>query len=459
MNEHENLRIPDILLDLQGLRTASREVDAATIVEAKRILEANRNIEAGIADVLENLIKSRRVSPEEISGILNKIKSIKTPSLPSGVVNQEQHDALINFLQQLNDRTQNNFFKSRFRKNMNPNWRQLEDATDNAATGAPGSFESMQQVMGTTATGVEDALKKYWRVAKLFSPVDAAMLDKPMDGVYKLGASGQKSGITYKQFFESSGYMTYTPGMQTTGDIVMDSPNAAQTSLSKLATSVGGSATFRGVMQTIVEAFAVLKAVPIAVGVGGTLWGFGQGMKNAPSQTDYDKAFSGNSSLTVDPSMNNDPSSIGAPKTTPLGGTTNGNNIGGLGGQYNPKPNIGWVPNAPNLPANPNDWLPTSPTDYYNLVDRKSKNNDDNIRLSQIASAPIDDIDTIVQNLLTILEQGVPGEATLQQALNYLSHEDTKAQPLIHQYQMQQNAQLSQAPANNQETTGQLPKV
>jgi hypothetical protein len=467
MSEQENsedLRIPDILLDIQGMRTSSREVDAATIVEAQRILEANRNIEAGIADILTNLIKNRRVTPEEVSGILNKIKSIKAPALPStlpaGTINpaQAQHDAMIDFLEQLNNNTQNKFLHSPFHKGMNPNWKQLGEVADQAKAGAPGSFEAMQQAMGTTANGVENALKKYWRVAKWFTPVDEAMLNKQMIGVYKLGDHGQQIQITYKQFFEGAGSMNYTPGMETTGNIVMSSPDAVKISLSKLATTIGGSATLRGLAQTTATAAATVAAIPMAAGVAGTLWGFGQGMKNAPGQVDYDKALPGNSALTVDPSMNNNPASVGAPKTSPLGGTTNGNNIGGLGGQYSPKPNIGWTPTKPNLPSNPNDWLPTSPTDYYNLVDRKSDSENENIRLSQMASTPVDDVDTVVNNLLTILEQGAPGEATLQQALNYLSHEDSKAQPLIHQFQMQQNAQLSQAPTNNQEIPDQLPK-
>ncbi len=353
---------------------------------------------------------------------------------------------MIEFLQNINQKTKGRFLNEPFQRGMNPNWQQLDEVTEQASAGVPGAFEAMQQSMGATASNIEMALKKYWRVIKWFTGADESLLSKPMVGVYKLADHGQQIPITYKQFFEGAGSMVYGPGGPQAGNIVMSSPDAVKVSLAKLATTVGASTTLRGLAQTTATAAAAITAVPFAAGVAGTMWGFGQGIKNAPQMSDYEKASS-DQSFSVNPSLNNNPASIQPPvdklpQSNGLGGTTNGSNLGNFGGQYSPNSDL-----PTSLPQNKNDWLPTTTSDYYNLVNRKSNNEYDSNRIAQVAQT-VDDIDEVVKNVLTILEQGQPGEQTLEAALNYVRKEDAKAQTFLQEYQAQPNPNVNPIQVN-----------
>lgn len=436
-NNFETIEIPDILLELNGLRTASKVVSAEKILEAKNILASGRFVEAGIGDFLKNLIKGGRVTPEEVEAIIARLKGLGVSS--AATIEQEAHrNQMIAFLESLNKET-GGFIRKPFQKGMSKYWKEIDELAQNAEKAGAGTnnteLDTLQQAIGTVGSGIDDGLERGFmgtnRFLNMFTKNDKELIKKHMPGVYKIGDNGIPQNITFEQFF-TGGYLS-AGGGASQGQIFMSDPNAVKMALTGLSKDVGASARMRGWLNLTAQTAAAGKLIaPIAM-AGGTMWAFGQGIKHAPSQSDYDQV--------ENPSFSK-PETTEPNKTNPsggLGGTTNGN-IGGLGGQYSPKPNSGWNPPKPNLQNNPNDWLPTNTSDYYNLVDRKSDSELDNTRFAQLQSSNIESVDEAVRNVLTILEQGAPGKETLNRAIQYLSQLNQQIKPELDNFYAQLNS-------------------
>lgn len=438
-NNFETIEIPDILLELNGLRTANKIVSAEKILEAENILASGRFVESGIGDFLKNLIKGGRVKPEEVAAIIERLKNLGV-SQSATVEQQAYHNKMIEFLKSLNENT-NGFIRKPYQKGMSPYWKEMDELAQNAEKAGAGNnkveLDTLQQAMGNVGSGIDDGLGRGFmganRLLNMFTKNDKELIKKIMPGVYKIGDNKVKTPISFAEFF-TGGYLN-AGGGASQGKIFMSDPNAVKMALAGLSKEVGASARFRGWVNLANQSASALGAAwPIAM-AGGTMWAFGQGIKHAPSQSDYDQVENQSypkSETTTTPGNTNPPGG--------LGGTTNGNNIGGLGGQYSPKPNNGWNPPKPNLQNNPNDWLPTNTSDYYNLVDRKSDLELDNARFAQLQASNITSVDEAVRNVLTILEQGAPGKDTLNRAIQYLSQLNEQIKPALDNFYTQLNS-------------------
>ena len=445
-NNFETIEIPDILLELNGLRTASRVVSAEKILEAENILASGRFVEAGIGDFLKNLIKGGRVTPEEVAAIIARLKGLGT-SAAATTEQKLQHGQMIEFLESLNKET-GGFIRKPFQKGMSKYWKEMDELAQNAEKAGVGAnnteLDTLQQAVGNVGSGIDDGLGRGFmgtnRFLNMFTKNDKELIKKTMPGVYKIGDNQVKTPISFEEFF-TGGYLN-AGGGASQGKIFMSDPNAIKMALSGLSKEVGASARMRGWLNLTAQTAAAGKLiVPVAM-AGGTMWAFGQGIKNAPSQSDYDQVENQSypkSETTNTPGGKTNPSGG-------LGGTTNGNNVGGLGGQYSPQPNEGWNPPKPNLQNNPNDWLPTNTSDYYNLVDRKSDLESDNTRFAQLKASGVESVDETVRNVLTILEQGAPGPETLNAALQYLGNLNQKIQPLLDNFYNQLDSKNNNEP-------------
>lgn len=448
-NNFETIEIPDILLELNGLRTASRVVSAEKILEAENILASGRFVEAGIGDFLKNLIKGGRVTPEEVAAIIARLKGLGVSSGAS-IQQKAHHNQMIKFLESLNTNT-GGFIKKPFQKGMSKYWKEMDELAQNAEHAGVGKnnaqLDTLNQSMGKVHSGIDDGLSRGFmstsKISNLWNRLtqnDKALIKQIMPGVYKIGDNQVKTPISFEEFF-TGGYLN-AGGGASQGKIFMSDPNAIKMALAGLSKDVGASANMKGWLSLLNQSVTALGlAVPVAM-AGGTMWAFGQGIKNAPSQSDYDQVENQSypkSETTNTPGGKTNPSGG-------LGGTTNGNNVGGLGGQYSPQPNEGWNPPKPNLQNNPNDWLPTNTSDYYNLVDRKSDLESDNTRFAQLKASGVESVDETVRNVLTILEQGAPGPETLNAALQYLGNLNQKIQPLLDNFYNQLDSKNNNEP-------------
>jgi len=442
------IEIPSILLESRGLKTAERTVDADITARAAALLESGRIVESGVGDTLRNLltkILSRgHYSPEEVEQLLSKVKGIANPAGAAAHPDLKKYtDEMTGFLSDLNKRTGKPVLFKPFQKGMQPFWKRIQELAERAETGDVAAYNSMQQELGNAGIGTQSALGKYWKAIKWLTPNDDKIMNNIIPGVSQMGDNGIPRSITYKQFFQGSGQMVHGGSLSaglSPGHIVITDPAAVKSALGQLSADTGASAALRGVAQSFATLSAGIASLPALAAGAATVWGASQ-MAGAPlPQADMDKA--GN--VTNGQGYMNPDAPAKLPNnngTGGLGGTTNGNNIGGLGGQFSPS-DSSWSPVKPNLPANPNDWLPTGASDYYNLVDRKKSDaSNDNTRTAQNApTVNVEPMDTVVRNLFTILEQGAPGEATFKQALSYLEGVDAQAQTFLKQYQPQPGA-------------------
>lgn len=437
-NNFETIEIPDILLELNGLRTANKVVSAEKILEAENILASGRFVEAGVGDFLKNLIKGGRVTPEEVATIIARLKGLGTSA--AATTEQKLHSGqMIEFLESLNKET-GGFIRKPFQKGMSKYWKEVDELAQNAEKAGAGAnnteLDTLQQAMGTVGSGIDDGLGRGFmgtnRFLNMFTKNDKELIKKTMPGVYKIGDNQVKTPISFEEFF-TGGYLN-AGGGASQGKIFMSDPNAVKMALAGLSKDVGASARMRGWLNLTAQTAAAGKLIVPVATAGGTMWAFGQGIKHAPSQSDYDQVENPSFSKPEITESNKTNLSGG------LGGTTNGNNIGGLGGQYNPKPNNGWNPPKPNLQNNPNDWLPTNTSDYYNLVDRKSDLELDNTRFAQLRASNIESVDEAVRNVLTILEQGAPGKETLNRAIQYLHQLNQQIKPELDNFYAQLNS-------------------
>ena len=112
--DFETVEIPDILLELNGMRTASRIVSAEKLIEAETILASGRFVEAGIGDFLKNLIKGRRFNPEEVEAIIAKLKGfVSNGNLVGSAEQQLATQKQIEFLESLNKNTGGKFIRKK----------------------------------------------------------------------------------------------------------------------------------------------------------------------------------------------------------------------------------------------------------------------------------------------------------------------------------------------------------
>lgn len=446
-NNFETIEIPDILLELNGLRTANKIVSAEKILEAENILASGRFVEAGIGSWLKNMFVGK-LTPAEVQAIIQRVEKLFTSST-SSAEKQLYTQKIIELSKSLTHDTKG-FIKRPFQKGMADFWQEIDDLAKNAEKAGVGKnqaqIDSLAEGFINLGHGIDTGLAKggfgtnaavAW-ISKLARP-DKELLKKHMSGVVKIGENGLEIPLTYEEFF-TSGYLNAGGGAGK-GNIFMKDPHAVTTALANLSKDVGASAKLKGWLN-LASQIAAVVVVPQVAMAGGTMWAFGQGIKNAPSQSDYDQVENQSypkSETATTPGGTTNPSGG-------LGGTTNGNNVGGLGGQYSPQPNNGWNPPKPNLQNNPNDWLPTNTSDYYNLVDRKSDLESDNIRFAQLKASGIESVDETVRNVLTILEQGAPGPETLNVALRYLRNLNQKIQPLLDNFYNQLDSENNNEP-------------
>jgi hypothetical protein len=448
--ELETLEIPDILLELNGFKTQNNTLSSFEKVESDNA-SPGRLVEAGVSDLIKNLFKNRRFTHEEVQNLINGLKSIGVSSQAS-LEQKAQNAQMIEFLESLNNQTKG-FVKKPFQKGMTPYWQQLDELLDKADIaksqgGGDVQLDTLQRAMGSVGDGVERGLNKGFlggnRLFNMLRDDDKELLQAQMPGVYLFEAGVQKP-ISYLDFFKG-GYAN-AGGGASNGKIIMADPDAIKHSLNNLSQNIGASSRLRGWLNLMTQGKAGLKSITPIATIGGVMWAFGQGIKHAPSISDYSEA----EKVDFQPSNNskNDAKNSKESTSNGYGGVTNGNNFGGLGQNYAPNNNNSWSAPQPNLPSNPDDWMPTQTSDYYNLVDRKSNIDTDGTRIAQNQEmnmfANIESLDTAAKNVMTILEQGIPGEETFARAMEYIQSLNKKVEPILSEY----NQHVERASSDN----------
>lgn len=486
----ETIEIPDTLLELQGLRTAYVTLTDDEIGEAVRLerlgssLVDSRIVEAGISDFFKGMLR-KKMSVQEIEAMLTKVQNFAKNHGTSPELKQYT-DEMTEFLQNVNKGTGKKFFYGPHKRGMLPGWEEINSLTkrledgdaqikaltakiqanpsDTAAIQLKQQTESefqqaystLQSALGSAGMNTEDALSRYL-IPKFVSNMmkrDQEWLKKTMPGVYKVGDNNVRSNVTVAEFFQNPSNLADVASARP-GQMIITDEASINLTLKQMSEDVAASAKIRGIASSLAAIGVGVAALPHAAGIGAAAWGLNQGMNMPISKDELGKI--GKPGIHVNPSGRPDDGS-NSEKSNGLGGTTNGNNIGGLGGQFSPKSpeqnqSGGWAPQAPNLPNNTRDWLPTNTSDYYNLIKKSNSEDNNGLRFAENSAqaqyADFANIDDVARNVFTILEQGAPGEATFQRALDYIKSEGSKAEVFLKQH-AEQNGQF-----NNLQVQGQ----
>jgi len=405
-------------------------------------------VEAGWGSFIKNLFR-KTLKPQEIESLFRS-----RSTFPAGMSAEQQEymQAIGNYIRNLAKTNPsgpsmwNKGVPTKFvRTEMTPNLQKIQNILDNNQNLSQAHVDEILTLMGGAAKHATDSITSpmsWWGKIRNLIPGGDQVLKQSLPGIQEMTTQGHRMDVSLEKFLLHGADI----GQPNSGMIITN-PAALHNALENIAQDLGVKSGNRQMIEGFKMTTQALLA-GLVINMGGKAF-------NAvkPNNGNFDNMggtggnIVGPGGMNIEPlnsnPLNNNPldpyqkTKEEQGQNNPLGGTTNGNNFGNFGGQFNQS----WTPPKPNLPHNPNDWLPTNTTDYYSAV-KKSDISDNNIRLASGAKEMLmdfPDAEDVAKNFVTILEQGEPGEATLKFALDYLQEVSKGGEPILQAYQSNPN--------------------